>query len=117
MGKKPVELAEMINKSTTAYTNTAFTSTSKELGDRVKEFAIYNSHGNPSNIRMIRELRVAGNTKGIFGADVSLLSKYPLEKEVLLDIGLRTKPVGAYVDRIRIGQAYHDVIHIIEEVL
>jgi hypothetical protein len=118
MGKTPVELAEMINKSTTVYVNAAFTSTSKELGNSIKYIA---AHGtgkiNPSNIKIIRELRIAGNTKGVFGADVSLLSKYPWQKEVLLDTGLKTKPVSAYLERIRSGQAYHDVIHIIEEVL
>ena len=109
------QLIDRIKNSQGVYTNPALTSTSAELGDTVIFFATRQT--NPNNLKIIRELRISENAGGVHGALIRQISRIPKENEVLLDMGLRTKIIDAYLEEVLSGGELHYVIRIIEEVL
>ena len=113
------EIARIIKNNPRTYTEPAFTSTSIELGQTVKDFATYGVKARiPSNLKIIEEIRHTQNSTGTYGAAfIEKISRYPSEREVLLDIGLRIKPIDIYREKIFNRGEWHDVIRIIYETL
>ena len=119
MDLSPREIAQLIKNNPSVFTEPAFTSTSLEFGDCVKNFAI-GRQPKPSNLRIVREIRNTPNSTRNHGAAyIEELSRYRGigEYEVLVDIGLQTKPVDAFVRQIESNGRLYDVLYIIEEIL
>jgi hypothetical protein len=118
-GKSPEEIAQMLKMAKSHVKNTGLLPTSRVNGPSIKYIAANGtSTRNPENLKIIREIRAPSGTHAY---DISEISKFPHQQEVLLISGIETEVIDTYIETIRTGSQgnyiYHKVIHIIEKVL
>ncbi|MDR2659570.1 MAG: ADP-ribosyltransferase [Spirochaetaceae bacterium] len=115
-GKTYEELVEMLKNAKSFTITDALMSTSKKGGmNTVKKFAAQGSgKPNPDKLKIIREIKTSPET---FGIDISGISKFSWQEEVLLPKGVKTKVVDAYVEKVVSGGKIYKVIHVVEEVM
>jgi len=120
-GKSMGEMANTINNTVKNGKNIqtaadAFTSTSTEMKNTLG-FATRGGNPKPRSVNVVREIQI-GN-KGVTGANVTNLSTFPKELEVILDTNLRTKVIGAYtkMEYYELTKEWYEVLHIIEQAL
>jgi hypothetical protein len=115
-GKTAEEIVQAIKNKKTVTFNGGLTSTSRKGGMNTVKSRATRSSGNPNpdNLPVIREIQVSADTKGV---DISGISNYGYQQEVLLQNGLKTEVVDAYVEKVVSNGKTYEVIHVVERVI